>query len=1092
MSNKDLNILSDKLIRFKRRYLLFELTKGTLLFVAVVILLLLSVNYLEYRMYLSSAWRKSLFIGSISFGSLVFIRFVGLRLLQILGIYNVLDSFKISALISNYFPQLGDRLINVLELGTRLDGNYSLSLRDAAISQKVEQLKVVDFNSAVGIKNLYSVLKYFAASVLLTAVVLLFNSESFVASGIRLVHYNEHFERPAPFTFTWSNYVEGVTKGSDFELEVLCEGNEIPSLLYVNIGGNNFLMSAKGNGRFTYSLNAVVNTIPFFLTDLQFRSQAFTLNVVPVPVLHQFQVGVVPPAYTFLEPYWVENVNDITVPMGSTLDLVFSAFDTDTLQLISLADKVVLASPVNSNDFRHSMQILESSNYSVELKNEHSVFQPFIRLTVDVTEDLFPEMELAQTVDSMQLSRYFFKGRINDDYGFTQLAFHLQYGSTDSIILLPFHRFVRPQEFYFSINFSEFNPDRTPIQYFFSVADNDAITGAKTTFSNRHTFVFPNRSDLNEAEILAFQKIEDLIEESHMLARELKEDVRNLQMRNLNSTLTDWERSQMAEEMLQKRNALEEVLGEIENTYHQLTNFQNSFTQQRSDILEKQQLIKELLDSVITDEIKALLDEFNELAKSFNEQKLNELGQQMDLSFESLSRQLDRNLEMLKRMRLEQNVQGIIDELQTVGELHETLSDKVNPRNESDDLFKDIAEQAFQFEQLKQEFMQLLEENNKLIRPYGLDSFKEIFDRIEELLKENKTIDGASNKNDVKHRTRNAGEQMKRLAADMQSLMDSSSMQQRGEDVANLQQILRNLIRFSFEQERVLTTMVSLPSRDPIFIDLTRNQRNLINQSVVIQDSLYALANRVPQINNVVSNELLSLSTNVNRALAVLSDDNYAQSMVHQQLVFTAANNLSLLLSEILDNIENQNNREGEGEGDGNSGRQGMNMLQQQSENLKEQLQRMLEQMKDGGQPMSRELSETLMMQEMMQQMLRELINSGGVGEDSRRQLQEIDRLLELSRQDILQRQISPDLINRQGEILSRLLEAERSERERDEENKRESNTAEDLFYSNPAIFFERNENEEIMLEELQRNGLKVNSFYLMKLNRFIERWPDN
>ena len=1092
MDNKDFNILTEKLIRFKRRYLLFELVKGILLFIVMVILLLLIVNYLEHRMYLSSVWRKSLFIGSIFFSSLVFIRFIGLRLLQILGIYNVLDSFKISALVSTYFPQLGDRLINVLELATRPDESHSESLRNAAISQKVAQLKVVDFNSAVGFKSLYTVFKYFTASILLTLIVVVYNTDSFMASGLRLVHYNEHFERPAPYTFSWVNYVDGVTKGSDYELEVLCSGSDLPSLLYINIGGNNFLMSAKGDGRFTFSLNALVNTIPFYLTDLQFRSQGYTLNVVPVPVLHQFRVSVVPPAYTYIEPFVVENIGDITVAKGSTLDFNFSVFDADTLRLVSVNNLVVLKSRENQNSFQYSLKIAESAQYSVELKNEHSAFQPIIRLNIDVTEDLYPEIEIAQTADSMQLSRFFFKGRINDDYGFSKLSFHLQYGGIDSTIVLPFHRFVRPQEFYFSINFADFTNNRSPIQYFFSIADNDAIAGAKTTFSNRNIFEFPNRTDLNEAEMIAFQKIEDLIEESHMLARELKEDVRNMQMRNLNSTLTDWERSQMADEMLQKRNALEDVLGEIEKTYNQLTNFQNSFTQQRSDILEKQQQIKELLDSVITDEIKALLDEFTELAKSFNEQKLNELGQQMDLSFESLSRQLDRNLEMLKRMRLEQNVQGVIDELQKTGEAHNALSDQLNQQGVSDEMLKDLQEEAFQFEELKQQFMQLLEENSKLIRPFGIDAFKDEFERIEDLLKQNKSPEGNPNKNEIRDRTRNAGDSMKQLSSAMQALMDTEAMQQKGENIANLQQILRNLIRFSFEQERVLTTMVTLPSRDPLFIDLTRNQRNLINQSVVIQDSLYALANRVPQINNVVSNELLSLATNLNRALAVLSDDNYGQSMVHQQLVFTAANNLSLLLSDILDNIENQNSGEGEGEGDGNSGRQGMNMLQQQSDNLKEQLQRMLEQMRDGGQPMSRDLSETLMMQEMMQQMLRELINSGGVGEDSRRQLQEIDRLLEQSRQDILQRQITPDLINRQGEILSRLLEAERAERERDEDNKRESNTAEDLFYSNPALLFQRDESEEIMLEELQRNGLKINNFYLIKLNRFIEKWSDN
>lgn len=1089
MSNKDLNILTQKLVRFRRRYMLFELAKGVILFLVSFILVFLFVNYLEYRLYLSTSWRKAIFIGSLSFYTLLFFRFIGLRLLQLLGIFQVIDYFKVAGIITGYFPHLGDRLVNILELGKEDNSTYSESLRKAAIAQKVNQVRAIDFNSAIGIKNLYRVIKYFAFSFLLTVVIMLFNKESFFDSGFRLIHFNETFEKPAPFRYMWNNEVKGILKGSDFEVEVVTEGEQIPSLLYINIGGNNFLMTAKGSGRFTYNLNSVINSIPFYFTDLQFRSVRYMLDVIPVPVLNNFTVRVDPPLYTSLPSYVSENIGDFTVPKGSKMELLFSAFDTDSIRVVSLDEKFSLESSDNKSGYSFSRIIDSSIQYSVELKNEYSEYEPFIRISVQVIEDLYPEITVAQAIDSLQLSRYFFKGSINDDYGFSQLAFHLSYADVDSVIYLPFHRNLKPQDFYFSFNFADINPSRSPVQYFFSVSDNDAYSGSKTTFSGSQLFVFPDRSNLNEAEMLAYQKIEELIGESHQLARELKEDVRNMQMKNLNSNLSEWERTQMAEEMLQKRNALEDILGEIEETYNQLTNFQNSFTQQRSDIIEKQKLIQELLDSVITDEIRSLLDEFNELAKSFNEQRLNDLSQQMDLSFESLSRQLDRNLEMLKRMRIEQNVLGIAEELRTTGDNLERLSDQLQNSGFSDEWNESVTDQGYQFELLKQEFLQILEQNNELSRPFELNEVKDSFDEIQNYLNRHLETPNRTNKNQTREQTRNAGDQMKKLAQRIESIMEQASMLQQGEDIANLQQILRNLLRFSFEQERILTSMAALPSRDPLFIDLIRSQRSLIGQNSVIQDSLYALANRVPQINNVVSNELLSLSSNLNRSLAVLADDNYAQSMVHQQLVFTAANNLTLLLSDILENIENQRFGDGEGEGDGNSGRQGMNMLQQQSENLKEQLQRMLNQMRDGGQPMSRELSESLMMQEMMQQFLRELVNTGGVGEDSRRQLQEIDRLLELSRQDILNRQISPELINRQSEILSRLLEAERSERERDEENKRESNTAEELFYSNPALFFERNENEDIMLEELQRNGLKVNQFYLMKMNRFIERW---
>jgi hypothetical protein len=64
-------------------------------------------------------------------------------------------------------------------------------------------------------------------------------------------------------------------------------------------------------------------------------------------------------------------------------------------------------------------------------------------------------------------------------------------------------------------------------------------------------------------------------------------------------------------------------------------------------------------------------------------------------------------------------------------------------------------------------------------------------------------------------------------------------------------------------------------------------------------------------------------------------------------------------------------------------------------------------------------------------------------------------------------------------------LEAEKAEMEREFENKRESESADD-FYSNPIKFFEYKEKDNFTIEYLNRNSHKLNNFYINKYKQYL------
>jgi DNA-binding transcriptional MerR regulator len=285
----------------------------------------------------------------------------------------------------------------------------------------------------------------------------------------------------------------------------------------------------------------------------------------------------------------------------------------------------------------------------------------------------------------------------------------------------------------------------------------------------------------------------------------------------------------------------------------------------------------------------------------------------------------------------------------------------------------------------------------------------------------------------------------------------------------------------SFSQEEILMALTGIDSNDPMLNQINLEQKRISDQSKIVKDSLYALALRTPQINSLVNNELMSMELNLEKIRDQLEDAQFSNARVSQQFVITAVNNLALLLNEALENLEKQmaDGMEGDQECENpGSGKPGMNMLKETSENIKQQLQKMIEQMKNGKTgPMSQQLGESLMQHEMMQQMLRDLMNNGSVGSEAKSQLQKIDQLLEQNRRELMNKTINAQTITRQNLITTRLLEAEKAEMEREFENKRESESATD-FYSNPVKFFEYKEKDNFSIEYLNKNSHQLNNFY--------------
>ena len=339
---------------------------------------------------------------------------------------------------------------------------------------------------------------------------------------------------------------------------------------------------------------------------------------------------------------------------------------------------------------------------------------------------------------------------------------------------------------------------------------------------------------------------------------------------------------------------------------------------------------------------------------------------------------------------------------------------------------------------------------------------------------------------------------MQQLSEKMNSMMAQMEMEENGENMENVRQLLENVLTFSFDQEDIMSGMKPLSYKSPQYKDFVVRQKNITDNFAVIRDSINALSARIPGMASMVSKDVMEIRKGLLDVMDYLGNSSKYQAQTSQQKVLTSANNLALLLSELLDQMQQQQMQmqsnsssscnKCKNKGQGQPQQKQMGQMRDMQQQMKQQMQQMLDQMKKGGQQgqYGEDLAKMLMHQEMMQKMMNDMMN-GELSPDAAKYLKEANKMIEQNIRDLVNRNITQQTVNRQEQIITRLLQAENSQNERETEQKRQSHEAKEYKLSNPDKAFEEKESEIRFNELLQVSNLKLRDYYKNKYKEYLK-----
>lgn len=1100
MINIKSEILIQRLDAFIRKYYLNKIIKGTILSATILATVYLSIVFLEYYGHFSISARTVLFFTGLS-SFIAIISFMVINpLLKLFRIGKTISHKQAGIILGKHFPQVQDKLQNTLEL-TEIanENNEANDLIIASINQRTEQLKSIPFVKAVNLNKNLKYFKYFIPVGLIFAAIFTFWPFILTEGTQRVINYRTFYEKPPPFKFKLVNDTLTVRRGDDFTLKVKTKGRYVPNQVMLNYRGTGFYMQQTRPGLFEYTLKNINNNLDFHFSALDITSEEFYINVLPPPIIIDFKVDINPPAYTGIDRSTVNNTGDISVPNGSVVNWSFNTANIDNLSMVfDTASKVT---EKKEAEFGFRKQIFNNHTYSILVENEHFKEQTGIKYHINVIPDLHPSISVSHVVDSSDLSIYYFSGTIDDDYGFKSLTFNYKPGENSDTTIsvnLQFSPNVTSQSFYYAFDFSSIDIDGSVVSYYFEVGDNDAINGSKKTRTDIREFVIPSLRDLETESERIMESINTQVSDANRLADQIRRDMDRLQKELIDDQLSDWERAQNIQDLLDKQKQLEEMVQGLSEEQQKLMQQQEQWTDNQ-DMVDKHQQIQELMENLIDDEMRELLKKLEELTKQFDMSDFLDLMKDMDQNTTNIEQQMERTLELLKRMDVEQRLQNTIKKLEDLAEKQKDLAQETKDSESISDEIKEQQDELKQeFDNIKEDFDKALEKNQELRSPFDLDDFSQDYQDISDGMEQTMDkLDSDSPEGASDSQMDNA-QKMQELSDKLQQMLDSQMMAQTMENMQNLRQILDNLLTFSFEQEEILTNQRNINTRDPRYREYLVRQSRARNNFQIVRDSLTALGTRVPELNSVITREQTEIVRLLEEVIDEMSESRPRTRNVtaSQQLIMTGANNLALLLSEVMEQMQEQmmmqmagsggecENAQGMGEGE-------MGQMRDLMEGLKQQLEDFIQQLEENGmQPgegSSEELARMLMQQEMMQKMLNDMM-TGGISPETSKILQEINRMIEENITDLINRNISPEMLERKEEIMVRLLEAENSEREREIDEKRESEEARDYKISHPDKAFKEEEERHRFNELLQISNIKLNKFYRDKYKEYLRK----
>ena len=1105
------NLLHSEIYSFKKQFFKRKLFRGLVFFGLSVSLWFIISLLLESWFYFGSTVRLGLFMVSVLGIAAGYFYWVNRNFIAFLFPDKFLSDEKAAVLIGGLIPGIEDRLLNLLQLNNQSD--LENKLLSEAIARKSKELRVFEFPRAINFASVVKLSRWLFIPALIFLMVVFVDPTLLTGSSYRIVNFNKDFLPPAPYSVIIDSVPSSVEENARVELSIHSEGKEFPEELFLfkRTGSTGafvpLVLKRSDKGKFSGLLSFDKEDIEIYAGNPESRSEVYTIKVLKRPRIKNFSIIIDYPEYTALKNDTLDgSAGDFSALKGSQ---IIWSLSTEAIEKESsievLNGSASFFEPVNSQRIA-KRRITEDFQYRIKLIADNGLVNADSMIySATMIQDLFPSVILNvenEVIKVQQEGLLSFPVSISDDFGFSKLEAEYTFKkSTDPNknlkdvrkLKIDISNNEKNQVFEYALDLSnEDMQSGDEIELFLKVWDNDRVSGPKMSKSFPLIIKVASTEELYEELKKDQDKVEDALEKLAEKSAELKKDFEKLQDKLLEKKALTYEDKKEVEKMYNNQKEINKNLQETEKQMEKNNNMMKENEMVTENMQKKMDQLKEILKQIKDPKLEEALKKLNEQLDKIKPDQLNKEIEKSKDEQEKLKEDLERSLELLKMLKIEAKVQELIKKLDETKKLQDDLKKATEDSKDKKEL-SDLKEKQDnlndKMDKLKEDLSELkdLKKDSENPDKEKMDNLDKKAEDTKSGMKQSSEKMKAGDKNGAKKEQEKASDSMEKMMEMLDDMQLSINMEQDKKNVEDLRDLIENLLMLSFDQEELRDEVKTLKIGDPLLNKKAQQQKKIREDMEMVKDSLYSLAKRSVQIEKLLTDETNRIIEKLENASLALSEKQIAKANADQQAAMTGMNNLANMMSEAMQQMMNQmkNNQPGKGMCNKPGGKKpSMSQLSKKQKDLNAQ---MWEQMK-GGKPDPKKMAQMAAEQELIRQQLDDAFKQ--LSEEGKPVLGDKGNLageMKKTEDDLVNQMLTQETLLRQQQILNKMLDAQKSVRERDFEEERKSKTAENINSTVPLDLPVSVKKEYLRREVLQTGNLSYQLPYRVLIEKYFE-----
>ncbi len=1094
--------ITQKLRQFSLKFYTNELIRGSILFFSFGVLYLFFTLFIEYFLWLKPLQRTILFWIFIFVELFLLTKFILLPIFKIVGLKKGISFEEASKIIGNHFPEVEDKLLNILQLKNQTNQSDLLL---ASIDQKSAALQPIPFVKAIDFSKNKKYLKYGLIPIFIWFLSFISATNGALTKSLeRVVNYKTAYLPPAPFSFLLLSKNLKIVQGNDAKIEVKIVGSLLPDEVKIVFNEQQYFMQQSGNTTFSYTFSDVKENIEFQVEANGVESNLYEIQVINAPMINNIFLDISYPNYLGKKNEIIQNASNISVPEGTKINWKVTASNADKIVFIEKNNRSNF-NKTSSEKFEFSKQIRKPFNYQISSSNVNLSDFEKLSFAVNVISDEFPTISVVSNIDSISRGTAQFAGQISDDYGLKKLQL-VYYDESNPQIKKTIDIQITAdniQTFFYQfpngINLTE----GKNYELFFQIFDNDGVNGSKKSTSK----VFQYR-----------QKSSDEIEEE--LLKEQKKTIQNLENAVQTQKKEQKQIESLQQDLQQKKNANWNDQKKIENfikrqeQYKEMMQRQTDKLQENLDekkeenqsLQDKKEALKERIQELKNSEKQQkLLDEIQKMAEKLNKEDLVDKAKELAQQNKQQQRSLEKTLELVKRFYVEQKTMQIASKVDELSKKQEAVAkDSTNATSKQNEIKKE-------FQEIEKELEEVKKDNEKLKEPMELPDVEEESENINKELQNAEENLNKKESSKAKKNQQKSAQKMKEMSDKMQKSMMEMQGESMEENMDDLRKILKNLVLFSLEQEKLMNKFNQISTSHPDYGKELKKQNEIKKYFEHIDDSLYVLSMRVPTISTKIQNDLSTAHYNLDQSLENFAENRFSQGISNQRYVMTSTNNLADYLSNVLNNMK-QNMSMQMKPGKGKSLEFSLPDLIKKQEGLSKKMEDGMKKgdekgkgnesgKKEGDQKngqkngqgegnqnddLNGELYEIFKQQSELRQQLKDAINENDSEKPGESTAKKALKTMEELENEILEKGFNKDVLQKMQQLNYELLKLDKATLDQGKDNNRKSNTNQIINERNNLKALEFKKQFYNQIEILNRQSLPLQQIYKNKVRTYF------